>query len=133
MRTEAISIIKDFFDNYYSPFIGYKYHGYSGHSDCIEKCENYPLPGGLLPVSRLEQLESVVRNDSQMAIFPIWRSLCYGTNPNARSLNNASCSFFVDAEFNWQDRMWQSKGLEIGDHMWHREVDNYPGMPVMSE
>lgn len=122
MSTEA-SFIEDFFDNYFSPFISYKYHGYSERSDCIAKCKN-PL-GGLLPVSRLEQLEDLFRNESH------WKNLCYFKHPDNKSYNE-SCSFFVDAEFNWQARMWQSNGLEIDEHIWQTDLQTFPRMPVMS-
>ena len=101
--------MEDFFENYYSPFVTYKYHGLSERSDCTERCT--ALLGGLLPFSRLESLANLVRNESR------WIDLCFN-DPNNRAHTFESCKFFADAEFDWQARVWRSQGIKLDENVW---------------
>ena len=127
MRNWLTYSMENFFENYYSPFANYQYHGFVERSECIKRCTN-PL-GGLLPVSRLDNLARSLRNESR------WSNLC-SDHKYQVDYDFESCSFFLDAEFDWQTRVWKSREHEVDKKLWQKTSKNlttFPRMPVMSE
>ena len=96
---------------------------------CVEKCSS--LLSGLPSVSQLDRFSQMVANKKD------WTELCDPTRTvleQRGTRKKGSCSIFLDANYDWESRTWQSKCETIDDSFWLRKNNQtriVPAMPIM--
>ena len=123
--------MEDLVNNYFKFFVEFKYHGVMYKQQCVEKCSS--LLSGLPTVSQLDRFSQMVADKED------WIELCDPTRTfqeQRGTRKKGSCSIFLDANYDWESRTWQSKCETIDDSFWLRKNNQtriFPAMPIMRQ